>query len=73
VQQFVYSVRPDEKGPQDVAPLDASGNPQANCPAGCVNDAFGSSCAGEPCWVDATGITHNPRDGVATLVAAVPA
>jgi hypothetical protein len=72
VQQFVYSVRPDAPPPKDVDPLDSNGNPQAVCPAGCVTNAFGSSCTGEPCWTDSTGITHNPRDGVATIIAAVP-
>jgi len=71
VQQFVYSVRPDDRGPKDVDPLDVNGNPQAVCPSSC-NNVFASSCQGEPCWTDVTGITHNPRDGVATLIAAVP-
>jgi hypothetical protein len=71
VQQFVYSVRPDDHPPKDVDPLDASGNPQGVCPASC-NNVFGPGCQGEPCWTDATGITHNPRDGVVTLIAAVP-
>ncbi|MFN2550027.1 MAG: hypothetical protein ABR567_21590 [Myxococcales bacterium] len=76
VQEFVYTVRPDDPPPKDVMPCDptstANCKEQAACPVGCKNDPFGASCAGEPCWIDQTGITHNPRDGVVTLVAAVP-
>ena len=73
VQQFVYSVRPDDPQPKDVGPFDGSGHEQAVCPAGCVAAPFDfSQCPGEPCWTDATGLTHNPRDGIATLIAAVP-
>lgn len=77
VQEFVYTVRPDDHPPKDVGPCDSTSTAnckeQAVCPTACRNDPFGSACTGEPCWVDATGVTHNPRDGVATLVAAVPA
>jgi hypothetical protein len=73
VQQFVYSVRPDDPSPKDVGPFDSNGHEQAVCPAGCVAAPFdGNQCPGEPCWTDPTGITHNPRDGIVTLVAAVP-
>lgn len=73
VQEFVYSVRPDDVPPEDVGPFDGNGKELDLCPAGCNANPFGSSCsAGEPCYTDANGITHNPRDGVATLVAAVP-
>lgn len=72
-QQFVYSVAPDAPPPVDVGAFDSSGHEQDHCPAGCVADPFGSACQGEPCWNDPTGPTRNPRDGVATLIAAVPA
>ncbi len=73
VQQFVYSVRPDDPSPKDVGPFDSNGHEQAVCPAGCVAAPFDANqCPGEPCWTDPTGITHNPRDGIVTLVAAVP-
>ncbi len=72
-QQFVYSVRPDDPAPNDVGPFDSHGHEQAVCPAGCVAAPFDAAqCPGEPCWTDATGLTHNPRDGIATLIAAVP-
>jgi hypothetical protein len=75
-QQFVYSVAPDAPPPKDVGPLDSTGKEQDVCPAGCVSDPFNqagsTSCQGEPCWTDQTGLTHNPRDGIATLIAAVP-
>jgi len=69
---FVYTVDPGAPPPLDVQPLDGNGQPQDVCPAACNKDPRSSSCIGEPCWLDSTGITHNPRDGVATLVAAVP-
>lgn len=72
VQEFVYTVRPDEPPPLDVPPLGPDGKPQLACPSSCNNNPFDPSCQGEPCWIDVTGITHNPRDGVATLLAAVP-
>ena len=72
-QQFVYTVRPDDPRPRDVGPFDGNGHELAVCPAGCVAAPFDATqCPGEPCWTDATGITHNPRDGIATLIAAVP-
>ena len=72
VQQFVYSVRPDSPKPKDVGPIGADGQEHDVCPQGCVTDPFGPSCVGEPCWTDVTGPTHNPRDGIATLIAALP-
>lgn len=76
VQEFVYTVRPDDKPPKDVMPCDPSSTgackEQDVCPTTCNGSPFGSACAGEPCYIDSTGVTHNPRDGVATLVAAVP-
>ena len=76
VQEFVYTVRPDDPPPADVGPCDPTSTKyckeQDICPTGCNGNPFGSSCTGEPCWTDVTGITHNPRDAVATLVAAVP-
>lgn len=72
-QQFVYSVRPDDPAPKDVGPMDGNGHEQAVCPPGCVAAPFDANqCPGEPCWTDPTGITHNPRDGIVTMVAAVP-
>ncbi len=72
-QQFVYSVRPDDPLPKDVGPFDSSGHEQATCPAGCVAAPFDpKQCPGEPCWTDVPGVIHNPRDGIATLIAAVP-
>jgi len=72
VQVFLYSVRPDDPHPKDVGPMGTDGQEQDVCPSSCNSGPFTASCEGEPCWTDATGITHNPRDGVATLVAAVP-
>jgi hypothetical protein len=74
-QELVYTVAPDAQPPVDVAPFDGSGNPRDVCtPAQCdptrVYDA--TACPGEPCWTDNKGIMHNPRDGVVTLIAAVP-
>ena len=69
---FLYSVRPDDPHPKDVGPLGADGKEQDICPGSCNADPFASACQGEPCWVDPTGVTHNPRDGVVTLIAAVP-
>ena len=72
VQEFVYTVRPDDPPPKDVSPFDGNGKELDVCPSGCNANPFGAGCAtGEPCYTDATG-THNPRDGIATLVAAVP-
>jgi hypothetical protein len=73
VQEFIYSIRPDDAPPKDVNPFDSTGKEQDICPSGCTSAPFGSSCQGEPCWTDPTGLTHNPRDGIATLIAAVPA
>src|SRR5438105_2494179 len=73
VQEFVYTVRPDDKPPRDVMPLGPDRREQDACPTACNLDPFGGSCQGEPCWTDATGVTHNPRDGVVALVAAAPA
>src|SRR5262249_27024116 len=76
VQEFVYTVRPDDVPPKDVMPCDPASTgackEQDTCPTSCNGNPFGSACTGEPCWIDTTGITHNPRDGVATLIAAVP-
>lgn len=71
-QIFVYTVEPGANPPKDVLPLDGSGHPEDVCPSACNLDPRSSACVGEPCWLDPTGITHNPRDGIATLVAAVP-
>ncbi|MGZ6141874.1 MAG: hypothetical protein ACXWLM_00990 [Myxococcales bacterium] len=77
VQEFVYTVRPDDAPPKDVMPCDPTSTKyckeQDICPTSCNGNPFGPTCTGEPCWTDVTGITHNPRDAVATLVAAVPA
>jgi hypothetical protein len=73
VQEFVYSIRPDDIPPKDVNPFDSNAKEQDICPSTCTSAPFGSSCLGEPCWTDPTGLTHNPRDGIATLIAAVPA
>jgi len=73
VQEFVYTVRPDDAPPKDVGPFDGNGKELDFCPPGCNANPFGPGCsAGEPCYTDAAGLTHNPRDGIATLVAAVP-
>ena len=77
VQEFVYTVRPDDAPPKDVRPCDSSSKSgcieQDVCPTSCNGNPFGAACEGEPCWTDNGGVTHNPRDGVATLIAAVPA
>ena len=73
VQEFVYTVRPDDTPPTDVAPFDGNGKELEVCPSACNADPFGAGCStGEPCYTDSSGVTHNPRDGIATLIAAVP-
>ena len=76
VQEFVYTVHPDDLPPRDVGPFDGNGGEVPKqlevCPSGCNANPFGAACTGEPCYTDANNIVHNPRDGVATLVAAVP-
>ena len=68
--QLVYTVEPGAKGPVDVDPFDNTGAPQSVCPSTCAADP--TQCTGEPCWTD-NGVTRNPRDGLATLMVAVPA
>ena len=68
--QLVYTVEPGAKGPVDVPPLDSAGKPRDLCPPACAADP--AACDGEPCWTDAS-TTRNPRDGLATLMVAVPA
>jgi hypothetical protein len=69
-QFLVYTIIPgDPKKPADVDPFDRNGKPQSLCPASCINAP--ETCEAEPCWVE-NGVTHNPRDGVATLMVAVP-
>lgn len=74
--RLVYTVVVGAAPPRDVDPLDARGNPAAVCPAGCASSPGAAydaaACPGEPCWLDAAGVTHNPRDGLVTLLAAVP-
>jgi hypothetical protein len=76
VQEFVYTVHPDDPPPKDVLPCDSTSTGHCKevdaCSSACNADPFSSGCVGEPCWVDNAG-THNPRDGIATLIAAVPA
>ena len=69
-QILVYTVAPGATPPLDVPPLDSTGAPRPLCPVACQSDV--TKCTGEPCWVDLQSVTHNPRDGVATLVVAVP-
>jgi hypothetical protein len=64
---FVYSIEPGSPPPQDVDPIGGA----CQCDLSRLYDS--SACPGEPCWTDAAGLVHNPRDGVATLIAAVPA
>jgi hypothetical protein len=71
-QQLVYSVAPDEAPPADVDPLGPDGNPVPVCSCDVSRVYDPTACPGEPCWQDVTGVTHNPRDGVVTLIAAVP-
>ena len=74
VQEFVYTVRPDDAPPkEDVMPFGTDGKEQESCSSACRANPFGSACVGEPCWVDDQQVVHNPRKAVATLVAAVPA
>ena len=68
--QLVYTVEPGAKGPVDVDPLDSAGKPRDTCPPACAADP--AACDAEPCWFD-NGTTRNPRDGLATLMVAVPA
>jgi hypothetical protein len=70
VQQLIYTITPGARPPLDVSPFDSQGKPRDVCPSACVTDP--TTCDGEPCWVD-NGTTRNPRDGVATLMVAVPA
>jgi hypothetical protein len=69
-QRLIYTVNPGDPPPRDVDPFDATGKPASSCPAACQNDPNASGCV-EPCWIEG-GVTHNPRDGLATLVVAVP-
>jgi hypothetical protein len=69
-QQLIYTIAAGARPPLDVDPFDGTGKPRAVCPSACVTDP--TTCDGEPCWVD-NGTTRNPRDGVATLMVAVPA
>lgn len=77
VQVFLYSVRPDDPPPkgslQGMMPFGSDGKEVDVCPASCNSGPFSQNCQGEPCWIDPTGVTHFPRAGVVTLVAAVPA
>ena len=66
--QLIYSVAPGDPPPLDVDPNES---PVCHCDLSRLYDA--AACPGEPCWTDASGVTHNPRDGIATLIAAVPA
>jgi hypothetical protein len=68
-QNLIYTVDPGATPPKDVDPLDATGKP-ATCSSACIADPNSSGCI-EPCWIDGN-ITHNPRDGLATLMVAVP-
>lgn len=70
--KLVYTIDPTATPPKDVDPLGPDGKPRPLCPNVCGTDP--AQCDAEPCWVESgTGITHNPRDGVATLMVAVPA
>ena len=69
-QHLIYTIDRGARPPLDVDPFDSTGKPRAVCPSACVIDP--TTCDGEPCWVD-NGVTRNPRDGVATLMVAVPA
>ena len=69
-QQLIYTVEPGARGPIDVDPFDSAGKPRELCPTACAFDP--AACDGEPCWID-NGTTRNPRDGLATLMVAVPA
>ncbi|HEX4381443.1 MAG TPA: hypothetical protein VH083_00760 [Myxococcales bacterium] len=64
---LVYAVAPGDSPPADVDPVGGA----CRCDLSRLYDS--SACPGEPCWTDAAGLIHNPRDGVATLIAAVPA
>jgi hypothetical protein len=70
-QLLLYTIDPGAAPPQDVKPFDSTGKPTDTCAAACSTDP--ASCPGEPCWTDGSGAVHNPRDGVATLMVAVPA
>lgn len=77
---FLYSARPDDKPPKGsldgMEPCGAdstSGCKEVQtCPTSCNANPFGTACSGEPCWEEANGVTHFPRAGIVTLVAAVP-
>jgi hypothetical protein len=69
--ELVYTIAPGAPGPADVDPLGPDGHPRPLCPAACLSDPTSSACDGEPCWVE-NSVTHNPRDGLATLMVAVP-
>jgi hypothetical protein len=74
-QEFVYTVRPDDPPPSATLPIGPDGREASVCSAGCEAHPFDpASCRGEPCWTEpGTGLIHNPRDGIVTLVAAAPA
>jgi hypothetical protein len=67
-EALIYSVAPGDPPPLDVDPNDS---PVCRCDLSRLYDA--TACPGEPCWTDASGLVHNPRDGIVTLIAAVPA
>ncbi len=69
-QLLVYTINPGATPPLDVDPFGPDGHARSLCPNICSNDP--TTCDAEPCWVGNNGITHNPRDGVATLMVAVP-
>lgn len=71
-QKLIYTIEPNATPPKDVDPFGSDGQPRPLCPTTCGTDP--KNCDAEPCWVESgTGVTHNPRDGVATLMVAVPA
>jgi hypothetical protein len=69
-QQLVYTIATTDPGPRDVTPLGSDG---LELRGPCSGDALSSGWQGEPCWTDGSGKIHNPRDGLATLLVAVPA
>ncbi|MBS2024925.1 MAG: hypothetical protein JST92_21210 [Deltaproteobacteria bacterium] len=70
-QQLIYTIMPGDVPPLDVDPLGPNGKARPLCPSTCGQDP--ANCDAEPCWVESgTGITHNPRDGLATIMVAVP-
>jgi hypothetical protein len=59
--------------PVDVDPSDLDNYAPQAMGGPCVGIASQSAPSAEPYWIDANNLTHNPRDGLVSIVAYVPA